>query len=1017
MKKFIEAAIRNRRITIFAIVLAFVFGIYSYYYTPKQESPDISVTVAMLTTVYPGASAQDVERLVTSKIEDKVTEVEGYSKVSSISQSSLSIVVLELETGADTDKAWNQLRQKMDELQTELPDECREIEINTDLAQTAGMIISISGPNYSYEELAGFAEELKDDLIDIDGITRIEILGKQEREVRVTVNTEQLNRLQLSLAEVAGILQAQSIEMPAGSLKNDDGSMDVRVGGNFSDVREIEETVLLTSAENGSVVRLRDIAEVTYELQDSNYRIKHNGENAVLMTGYFQASRNIVLIGKEVDARIRQFESKLPENLVFEKVLYQPEDVGNAVNNFIMNLIEGMVFVIIVVFIGMGLRNAIIVSASIPLSILLTFIGMRILDIDINQISIAALIIALGMLVDNAIVVSDAIQVRIDNGQEKLQACAEGAREVAVPVLTSTLTTVGAFIPLLFLSGMAGEFIRSVPQIVILSLSASYVVAMLVSPVLAFIFFKPAKNRVRKNIFRMLFDFLLKKGLKRKAVTIVLLIPVLALAAWMTVRLGLQFFPKADTNMIVIDLQNEKDDIEQTEQLVSQVAEILEKQSEVTGYTAAIGDGLPKLYYSMAPAMQAQNYAQMMFRVDLAKGRRFDNNEEFTDYLQDVLDGEIAKGTATIKLLEQGEPIEAPVRLRVSGEREDIAKASEIIRTELKKIDGTFNVKDDYTDDTYDYVLDIDSDQALRMGLTQYDVQKEINIALMGANTGYLSPDSSSRGSGQRIQIPVRLISDIENVNELKIFGVKSSVTGNKILLTQVAEVGLEPKVARIRKYDRVSAITIHSDVKQGFSSVNIQKQMEEKLKTMDLGDIKVVFDGERESIMKYFGNIGILTVLAIFVIYMILLIQFGSFSQPFVIMVTIPLSAVGSILGLYLFNQPLSFTSLLGVVSLFGIVVNNAIVLLDYINSERSLGKGTEEACAEAASKRFRPIMLTTITTLVGLVPLILSNSNLFTPMSIALLSGLGVSTFLTMVIVPVVYAIISKREDRKKE
>jgi multidrug efflux pump subunit AcrB len=1017
MKKFIEATIRNRRITIFAIVLAFIFGIYSYYFTPKQESPDISVTMALLTTIYPGASTQDVERLVTSKVEDKVMEVEGFSKVNSISQNNLSIVVLELETGSDTDKAWSQLRQKMDELQSDLPKECQEIDINTDLAQTAGMIISLSGPNYSYEELAGYAEELKGDLIDIDGVTRIEVLGKQEREVRISVDTERLNQLPLSLADITGILQAQSIEMPAGSLENTEGKINIRVGGNFSDISEIENTVLLTSKENGSVVRLKDIAQVTYALQDSNYKIKHNDENAVLIAGYFQSSRNIVLIGEEVDARILQYEKSLPENLVFDKVLYQPGNVGNAVNNFVTNLIEGILFVIIVVFVGMGLRNAIIVSTSIPLSILITFIGMRLLDIDINQISIAALIIALGMLVDNAIVVSDAIQVRIDNGQEKLQACAEGAKEVAIPVLTSTLTTVGAFIPLLFLSGMAGEFIRSVPQIVILSLSASYVVAIFVAPALAYIFFKPTKNNREKRGIRLLFEFLLKKGLKRKAAAILMILPVLALAAWMGINLGLQFFPKADTDMIVIDLYHEHaNDLQQTEQMTNQVTDILNQQAEVTGHTAAIGDGLPKLYYSMAPAMQAQNYAQVMFKVDLSKSERFKKNEEFADYLQEILDREISQGTATIKLFEQGEPIEAPVRLRVIGERREIAKASEQIKAALKTITGTFNVQDDYSDDTYDYSVKFDSDQGLRMGLTQYDVQKEVNIALMGTSAGYLSLKNKDSQTNQRTQIPVRVVSDIENVNELKTLGIKSSITNNKVMLTQVSEVGLQAAVTKIRKYDRVPSITIHCDVKQGLSSVDIQKQLEEKLKTMDLGDVRIVFDGERESILKYFGNIGFLTILAVFVIYMILLIQFGSFSQPFVIMATIPLSAVGSVLGLYLFKQPLSFTSLLGVVSLFGIVVNNAIVLVDFINTEKAMGKSTEEACIDAVDKRFRPIMLTTITTLVGLVPLIISNSNLFTPMSISLLSGLAVSTLLTLVIVPVVYTIVANRSDRRK-
>lgn len=1017
MARVIELIIKNRRITLFAIILAVIFGTYSYYIMPKQESPDISVTVALITTVYPGASSEDVERLVTSKIEDRVMEITGLKTVSSTSQDNLSLVVLELESGTDTDKAWNQLRQKMEEVQTELPEECGEINVNTDLYQTAGMIISLSGAEYSYSELETYAEKLKDRLIDIDGITRIDIVGEQQNEVCVEIDTGKLNTLPLSLEDVANIIQAQGLEIPLGSLENDKSRINVAMRGNFSSISEIKNIVLLTSAENGSVIRVKDIADVYYRLQDSNYKIKTNGENAVLLTGYFQSQRNIIIIGREVEKRIDDFKNELPDDLHFNKVLYQPDDVGNAVNEFIINLIEGVIFVIAVVFIGMGFRNAILVSTSIPLSILLTFITMRVMNIHIHQISIAALIIALGMLVDNAIVVSDAIQVRIDKGEERLKACVEGAREVAIPVLMSTLTTVGAFLPLLLLSGMAGEFIRSVPQIVIISLSASYIAAVFVSPVMAYVFFKPARNGEKKYRARTFFGNLLKHALKRKKLTLILTIPMLALAVWLVGILGLQFFPKADTDKILIDIEHEHgNDINKTEQLADQVADILTQQIEVTGYTAAIGDGLPKLYYSMPPAMRSQNYAQVVFTVDLSRGERFKTNEEFSGYLQYILDSEISAGTATVKLLEQGEPIGAPVRIRVLGQNyDDLVRVSEEVKRILKSAGGTYNVRDDYSDNVYDYYIRTDSDEALRLGLTNYELQKELNIALMGRNAGYLSLDSKPGKNTGGKQIPVKIISDIDNMDDLKNFAVKSSATGRKTLLRQVAEIGLQSKISKIKKYNRVPAITVYSDVMKGYSSVDVQKQVEKEIKNIDIGDVKIVFDGERESIVKYFGNIGILGIVAVFIIYLLLLIEFGNFTQPLIIMVTIPLSSIGSIIGLYLFRQPLSFTSFLGMVSLFGIVVNNAIVLIDYINNLRASGKTIEEACIDAVVRRFRPIMLTTITTLVGLVPLILSGSNLFTPMSISLACGLAVSTFLTLIIIPVVYTIVEKKIHRK--
>lgn len=1017
MARIIETVIKHRKVTMFAIFLVFIFGAYSYYIMPKQETPDISVTVAMITTVYPGAPAEDVERLVTRKIEDKVVEVTGFKTVNSTSQDNLSVVILELETGTDVDKAWNELRQKMDELQNELPDECGEINVNTDLYQTAGIIISLSGENHSYYELAEYAERLKNRLIDIDGITRIDILGEQENEVCVEIDTEKLNALPLSLEDVANIIQAQLPEIPMGTLEDNRSRINVKPRVSFSSANDIENIVILTSSEDRSVVRLKDIADVYYKLQDSSYKVKTNGENAVLLAGYFKNDRNILIIGREIQKRIEAFKEEIPDDLHLTKVLYQPDDVRASVNEFIKNLIEGIVFVLAVVFAGMGFRNAVLVSTSIPLSVLITFIAMKVLNIHIHQISIAALIIALGMLVDNAIVVSDAIQVRIDNGEEKLKACVEGVKEVAIPVLMSTLTTVGAFLPLLMLAGMAGEFIRSVPQIVIISLSASYVSAVFISPVMAYIFFKPSKDRKKKHIWRTFFANLLKGALKRKKLTLFLALMLTVLAIWVAGIIGLQFFPKADTNRLLIDIHRDTaGDINKTEQLSDLVAGIITREPEVTGYTVAIGDGLPKLYYSMPPSMRSADYAQMVFTVDLGKGGRFKTNDEFASYLQNVLDSEITDGTATVKLFEQGEPIGAPVRIRVLGQDyENMAGVSNEIKNILKSIDGTFNIRDDYSAKVYNYSIDINSDEVLRNGLTNYEIQKELNIAIMGREAGNMRPKSGQNQYTAGKQIPVKVISDIKNIEDLKNFAIKSPVTGNKIFLKQVAEIGLEAKVSKIEKYNRVPAITVYSDVEKGYSSVEIQKQIEKELENAALGDIKVVFDGERESIIKYFGNIGALGMMAVFVIYLLLLIEFGNFSQPFIIMFTIPLSAVGSVIGLYLFRQPLSFTSFLGIVSLFGIVVNNAIVLVDCINVLRASGRNIEDACVDAVMRRFRPIMLTTITTLVGLVPLILSGSNLFTPMSVSLASGLAVSTLLTLNIIPVVYAAVERRSRGK--
>jgi multidrug efflux pump subunit AcrB len=537
------------------------------------------------------------------------------------------------------------------------------------------------------------------------------------------------------------------------------------------------------------------------------------------------------------------------------------------------------------------------------------------------------------------------------------------------------------------------------------SLSASYLVALFVTPTMAYLFFRKSAAKEKRFSIRKFFDHMLHIGMAKRKTTIAIAFLALGLSMILAAQLGLQFFPKADTNILYIDMRTESStDINKTEALVDQVAKILKEQEEVASYTASIGDGLPKFYNTLPIYTRSQDFAQVMLRLDLKKGNRFKNNTGFADYLQEVFDRRIVGGTATVKELEQGEPIGAPVRIRVTGEdMEQLEAAATKISQVLSSIDGTINVDDDFTDKSYEFYVDIDGVKASYFGITKYDVQKEMNIALMGRKA------SVFREAGNEYNIVVK--SNIASTEDLGNMAIKSSMTGNKILLKEVADIRLISEVPNIKKFDRDKAVMIYSDVKLGYSSVEIQDHLKEGLKGLELGDVEVVFDGESEKIVEHFGNIGVSSVFAVLLVYGILLIQFNSFIQPLVILVTIPLSVIGSILGLFLFRQPLSFTGLLGIVSLLGIVVNNAIVLIDFINSERNQGKDIKEACLDAVDKRFRPIMLSTTTTVIGLTPLVFSKSQLFRPMSIALMSGLMVSTVLTLVIIPIVYHVVESK------
>lgn len=1000
MTRFLEAVLRRRLLVFLLIGMVTVTGIVSYYTAPKQEYPEIAPPMALMTTQYPGALPEDVERLVTREIEEEVESINGFLRSDSRSVTGMSIVVLELEYGTDIDQAWRDLRNQMRDLQKDLPEEAHSIEVNTKLDETAGFILAVTGPGLSPEKMTDLAEELKFALSGISGLARLEISGEQEYQVGIRVDSGEINQLPLSLDMMASMIQAQAATIPLGEVAPESGNaVGINLPRGFDDLDSLAEMVMLSSPETGAVLRLGGLAEIRREIRPDQPVIRHNHDAVVLVSGYFSEGHNVLFTGNEVKEAVTEFQKTLPAGVEIGTLLFQPEDISRKVNEFTINLVQGMLFVIAVVFLGLGLRNSLVVSSAIPLSILTTMSLLRLFGIHIHQISITALIIALGMLVDNAIVVSDAIQVRLDRHEEIHTAAVQGTRDVTIPVFSSTLTTIGAFLPLLLLDSIAGDFIRSVPQIVMISLASSYIVSIVFVPTAARMFFRPRPNRGQTNFWRKNFYGAVESGIRRPRTSLSLLAVMAAVTVFLGFQLGLQFFPKADTDIVYIDLYAERDrGMSYTESLVGEVVTVLEEQPEITTISTSAGDGFPKFYNTLPLPFQARDYAQIMLRVDPAAGGRFRRISQLTDHIQHKLDREIIGGRAEIKQLELADPLGAPVIVRISGGMsQDRQTASAEIQGMLASIPGTINIRDDYEEPVYEYQVQPDDETASRLGVSRYDLSRELSLGLMGQTISSMTLEDR--------ETDLFLESDLDSKGKMENFRIKSSGTGEKIPLHQIARVTVNPQPPTIRKYNGMETISVFSDVASGHNAVNIQNQLEEVIDAEPMPPVNISYAGEKQEIIKYFGEVGVSGAFAIMIVFLILVIQFGNLRLPLLVLLTIPFSAIGSITGLWVFRQPLSFTALLGMVSLFGIVVNNAIILLDYIQSEERKGYDASAACREAVALRIRPILLTTITTVMGLLPLVFSRSDLFTPMAISLMAGLLVSAFLTLVILPVLY------------
>ncbi len=1001
MKKLLYSLIRNRKITLFFVLLIIAAGILGFMKNPKQESPDFSIPYAMITTVFPGASQSDVDIFITEPIEREIHDIAGYESSFSYSSNSLSLVILEFKFTADKEESFRELEEAMRKLQPRLPKECSTIDVNTDFINTAGVLISISSDELSNKETTGYADTIASELMEIDGMENYEIIGGLKDTITVTVDKEKMKAAGLTLAEVSELISLGGTDIPIGKIDGSESKNVINYEGDFKTIEDIQNLEISYIPEINRIIRISDIADVTEEIAAFNSYYKNNGKHAVIIAGYFEEGVNILPLEKQITQKLDDLKKSLPDSLDTSLIISQPAEVKRALNSFSINLAAAVLLVILVILIGMGARNALVVSVSLPLSILISFGIMYLLRIKIQQVSIAALIVSLGMLVDNSIVVSDSIQGYLDDGLKRRKACVLGVRSVAGPVFTSTLTTIAAFTPFLFLNSIAGDYIKSLPQIVSISLAASYVTAMLIIPVFAYILFKPRKQRKRR--FRgKFFKYLLKGSLKRKWIVVAIVILLITGSVFLGMDLNTVFFPASDKNIIYIDIRNNSsDNLPGTMGLVEEIEDILKEEEVVSEYTSSAGGGLPRFNQIMNIYTKTPDIGQIMLRLDL-EDSEYKTNEEYRIYLQDKINGRGLDAKVTVKKLMYAFPMDEDLKIRIVGEDLSVLKDYEgRIFNLLQSTQGLINVNKGNTDYISEYNLVIMEEELIKHGVYAAQVQNELSIAILGRESAVILDNKQ--------EIPVIVTGDYSSKADIERIPIRTAA-GSYISASEVIKLNEENTLSTIPRFKGDYAMSLTADYDPGFSKSEILEKIKADIDDMELDEVSIIYEGEDELIKENFGQVGILGIFALAAVFLILMIQFKSFSMPLLIFITIPLSAIGSIAGLYLSGQAISFTALIGIVSLLGIVVNNAIILIDYIKRERAKGIKINKACINATQKRLRPILLSTITTVIGLIPLAIGTSQLFRPMAIALMSGLLASTLLTLVVLPVFVSIFKK-------
>lgn len=1010
MEKLTKILLRNRAIVIFFMIIIAVIGVFSYYVIPKQENPDATVAVAVVTTVYPGASPEDVEKFVTNKLEEEIGQLDRIDYYTSMSMDSASAIVVYYEDDVLIEEVEDDLRQTVNDVQKDLPDTCMESTIETNLISNNQFIISLSSDVYSSEELVSYGQIIKERLELVEDVSSVTIYGEKEKQVVVEADIQKMKLYGISIENILSLMQAQNLSIPSGSIEYDTGTVTVSSSGLFENLQDIENTVIGGGEEGLSFVKLKDVADVYIEYTDEKYYLQ-DGRESVLIVGKFVDGKNAVNIGKKLRQELEELKQELPVELIFHEVMYAPEDIEENINNFLVNLFESILLIMVVVFIGVRMRNALVISTALPMSILVTFIVMYLLGIEFHFISIAALIVSLGILVDNAVVISEEIQQNLNKGMEKKEAIVLAVKTTAVPVFTSTLTTVVTFSIIYFVPGVVGAIAGTIPTVVIASLLASYVMAMCGIPVLAYLFFKPeSKERAEKeSALRRGFYSLLNVGLKHPKKTLVFCFATLGVAAYLVTQLGMQFFPYASKPVLYINVSGETMNLKATGEIMDEIGALLENEELVENYTLSVGGGLPSFFLTVPSLNDAVNVGQIMIQVNEEKLKEAGSAESAARKLQAIMDENVAGATIEVKCLEYSMPTEAKIVYTLMGDDVNQLNAlAEEMCFALEEISGTDYVRNTSVIPQYQYKVNLDSELLSGYGLLKYDVIKQLNTSLMGATA------STYTASGSEMDIVVR--SKINNLDELLEMPVVGTVSETKVLLGQIAGVSLEPTIPLIKHYDGKRYVNVLSNVLPGYISGSIGAElMNNYVSQMDTEGVTIVEQGEMSNMMGLIGSLGVAAVVAVLGIYIILLLQFKDFAKPLNVLTSIPLSLIGCFFGLWILRMDLQVMALLGLVSLFGIVVNNGILLIEVIDAQRSEGVAVRQACKMAVALRFRPIMLSSVTTCIGLVPLIIANDPMTSPMAVVLLFGLIFSTVLTMVVVPTIYCM--REEDRMKK